>query len=108
MNKILFALSLGLGGALLAATAAPAQSSTQSRNCAQHSTVVERLAAAYGESRQSIGIGANNMVVEVFASVSTGSWTITATAAGGLTCLVASGQAYELLVEPLPNTDPGT
>lgn len=108
MNNILFALSLGLGGALLAATAAPAQSSSQSRTCAQHSIVVDRLAAAYGESRQSIGIGANNIVVEVFASAITGSWTITMTAAGGLTCLVASGQAYERLTEPLPNTDPGT
>jgi hypothetical protein len=105
MKHSLVALSLGLGGAVLLATDAPAQST--GRNCADHPTVVARLASAYGESRQSIGIGANNVVIEMFASKETGSWTITATVAGGSTCLVASGQAFELLAETLPNTDPG-
>ena len=49
-----------------------------------------------------MGIGANNAIVEVFASDQTGSWTITVTAPGGLTCLVASGQAFEELAEALP------
>lgn len=102
MEKTLFALSLGLGGAILAASAADAQA----RNCAPHPVVIEQLAERYGESRQSIGLGANNTVVEVFAS-ETGSWTITATTAAGLTCLMASGQAFELVAEALPNTDPG-
>lgn len=102
MEQTLFALSLGLGAAILAAGTADAQA----RNCAAHAVVVEQLAARYGESRQSIGLGANNTVVEVFASA-TGSWTITATSAAGMTCLVASGQAFELVTEALPNTDSG-
>ena len=57
--------------------------------------MIERLATAYGESRQSIGLGANNAVIEVFASTETGTWTITVTSPAGMTCLVASGQAYE-------------
>ncbi|MCH2163181.1 MAG: hypothetical protein MK098_00785 [Marinovum sp.] len=72
------------------------------RNCAPRDAVIERLAGKYGETRQSIGLGANNEVIEVFASVETGSWTITTTTAQGLTCLVASGQAYETLASVLP------
>lgn len=71
-------------------------------NCAPRDTVVERLASKYGESRQSMGLGANNAVVEVFASSETGTWTITVTSVHGMTCLVASGQAFEALAEVLP------
>jgi len=98
----LSALAFGFGAAI---PALPAQA--QSNNCAPHAMVVERLASGYGESRQSIGIGANNTVVELFASPLSGSWTITVTMPGGPTCLVASGQGYEYLAEALPNTDPG-
>ena len=88
--------------AALLASSANAQSSG---HCADHALIVERLASAYGESRQSIAMSANNAVVEVFASLDTGSWTITITQAGGPTCLVASGQDYQALNEDLPNTD---
>ncbi len=87
---------------LFAATA-----SAQTRNCAEHAMVVDRLASGYGESRQSIGIGSDNTVVEVFASLETGTWTIAITQAGGPTCLVASGGAFQVLTEALPNTDSG-
>lgn len=80
----------------------------QTRNCADHASVVERLGEHYGESRQSIGLGSDNAVVEVFASMDTGSWTITVTRPGGPTCLVAAGQGYQYLNEPLANFDSGT
>ena len=64
--------------------------------------VVDRLAEGYGETRQSMGLGANNAVIEVFASAETGTWTITVTTPNGLTCLVASGQSFETLAEALP------
>lgn len=71
-------------------------------SCAPRDVVVERLATKYGESRQSIGLGANNAVMEVFASDTSGTWTIIVTTASGLTCLVASGLAFETLAEALP------
>ena len=74
----------------------------QSRNCGPREMVVDRLAEGYGETRQSMGLGSNNSVVEVFASSETGTWTITVTTPNGLTCLVASGQAFEELAEALP------
>lgn len=88
-----------LAASALLAQAAAAQSAA---NCAPRDTVVARLASSYGETRQSIGLGANNAMVEVFASTESGTWTITVTTAAGLTCLVASGQAFETLAEALP------
>ncbi|MFY0680984.1 MAG: hypothetical protein JXR13_10455 [Thalassovita sp.] len=70
--------------------------------CGPRDVVVAALSADYGETRQSIGLGSNNMVLEVFASLASGSWTVTMTTPDGLTCLVASGQAFETLVEALP------
>ncbi len=71
-------------------------------NCAPRDAVIQRLATSYGETRQSMGLGANNAVIEVFASDTSGSWTITVTGTNGITCLVASGQAFEAMAESLP------
>lgn len=99
MGKTIWKVTMGLGLLVLAAERAGAD---EGRNCAPRPMVLERLAGDYGETRQSIGLGANNAVVEVFASSVTGSWTITVTLASGLTCLVAAGEAFEQLAEPLP------
>jgi len=94
-------------GALTAAAALFLATTTDvaaqsSRNCGLRAAVVEKLAEGYGETRQSVGLGSNNSVVEVFASTETGSWTITVTMPGGLTCLVASGQSFETVADALP------
>ena len=100
MNTRLYLLSFGIGAMLLASNHAFAQ--TAAGNCGPRDHVVARLAERYGESRQSIGLGGNNQVVEVFASLETGTWTITVTLPNGMTCLVASGQAFEAVAESLP------
>ena len=96
MKRNFLALSLGIGAMLLATQHAFAQSN---RSCADRAIVIERLADRYGESRQSIGLGENNAVVEVFASLETGTWTITVTVATGMMCIVAAGQSFETLAE---------
>ena len=101
MQDKVLQMTFGLG--LLALAAGSAQA--QGQNCAPRQTVIDRLAEGYGESRQSIGLGAQGQVVEVFASTASGTWTITVTLPNGMTCLVASGQAYETLAEALPNSD---
>lgn len=99
--KIFHLAALTAAAALLLATTTDvAAQGTQ--NCGPRAAVVTKLAEGYGETRQSMGIGANNTVVEVFASAESGSWTITMTSPGGLTCLVASGRAFEELAEVLP------
>ena len=99
--KILHLGALTAAAALYIVTTTDA-AAQNARNCAPREAVVDRLAEGYGETRQSMGLGANNAVVEVFASDETGTWTITVTTPNGLTCLVASGQSFEALAEALP------
>lgn len=68
----------------------PAQAAT----CADHGVIVQRLAAIYGETRQSAARDPAGTMVEVFAAKDTGSWTITVTGQDARTCLVAAGQAF--------------
>jgi len=98
---------IACGFAVTALALAAQQATAQTRTCAPHQVIVERLAERWGETRQSIGLGADNSVVEVFASLDTGTWTITVTRPGGPTCLVASGESFQHLAEALPNLDQG-
>lgn len=91
---VLFTLAL--------AAMAPAAHAQDSSHCAPRAMVIERLAVTYGETRRAMGLAANNTVIETFASDDSGSWTITATFANGLTCLIASGQDYEALADHAP------
>lgn len=99
MTKHLITMTMGLGLMVLATQQVAAQ---QNRNCAPRQVVLDRLTNAYGESRQSIGLGAQGTVIETFASSDSGSWTITVTMPNGMTCLIASGQSFETLAEALP------
>ncbi|MCB2137734.1 MAG: hypothetical protein KDE08_17590 [Rhodobacteraceae bacterium] len=104
MKQQIFALSLGFAGLILATHHAFAQTPAQ---CGPRDRVVAHLTETYGETRHGIGLAANNVVMEVFASDETGSWTITVTSGNGLTCLVASGQNYETMAEELPAAGKG-
>ena len=92
--------------ATVLATAGPAAAQQTARNCAPRAVVVERLAEGYDEVRRAAGLAANRQLVEVFASA-LGSWTITVTNPAGLTCLIASGLAFEGFdaAPPAPGTD---
>lgn len=90
---------------MMLAVSLPGAVSAQGRSCAPRVVVVERLEQKYGETRQAIGIGQQGMVMETFASDETGSWTITVTMPTGMTCLMASGQAYESVAEDRSSPD---
>ncbi|MDJ0995357.1 MAG: hypothetical protein QNI90_17400 [Dinoroseobacter sp.] len=90
-----------LTGALLSTTAA-----AQMQPCADREKVVQRLNNTYGETVRSMGLGANNGMMEVYASEETGSWSITMTMPDGQTCLIASGQAFEG-ISGAPKVAPG-
>ena len=98
MKEALFALSLGFG-ALILVTQAQAETPPQ---CGPRAAVLAQLAERFGETRRSVGLAANNMVMEVFASDISQSWTITVTTPQGQTCLVASGQSFEAIAGELP------
>ncbi|WP_166417038.1 hypothetical protein [Cochlodiniinecator piscidefendens] len=99
MKKQILMLTFAVGAIFIATQQAFAQ---DPRNCAPRNVILERLADNYGETRQSIGLGRNNAVIEVFASTETGTWTITVTLPNGMTCMIAAGQAFETLAEVLP------
>lgn len=86
---------------IAAALGAPLAAQAQGQNCGDRDRVVERLTATYGESRQSIGMAPQGRLVEVFASLETGTWTIMVTMPNGITCLIASGQSFEAVDEPV-------
>ena len=73
--------------------------------CAPRQTVIDALEGQFSETRTGAGLAANGALVEVFTSAS-GSWTITATHADQVTCLVASGQSWEIHTAP-PLGEPG-
>lgn len=97
MHRKMFMASLAFGAMLLTAY----EASAQTRNCAPHDAVVERLADRYNESRQVLAMNGSNLVMEVFASEESGTWTITLTQSSGLTCIVAAGENYQYVAETL-------
>jgi hypothetical protein len=99
MTRHAYAALLTIGAVVSGATSGHAQSE---RSCASHDFIVDRLATGYGETRQSIGLGSDNRIVELFASTQTGTWTLIITHPDGQTCLVAAGEAFEKVAETLP------
>ena len=99
MMQKLFALSLGLAGWILATNHAFGQQAAQ---CGQRDALLAQLSQDYGETRKGLGLAANHALVEIFASGKTGTWTILVTLPGGTSCLLASGEDYEVVTEPEP------
>lgn len=67
--------------------------------CGKRADIVERLSTGYEEQQSSAGIAANGNLVEVFASKK-GNWTIIFTKPGGVTCLMAVGENWQVIKEP--------
>ena len=63
------------------------------------------LADRYGETRRALGLAGEAAVMELYASDTTGTWTITMTLPDGRMCLMASGDDYEAVTEKRPAGD---
>jgi len=88
---------LALAFALFASPAA-------SQNCAPPETAAANLWDRYGEAVQSRGLASTGHLVEIWVS-ETGSWSITLTAPGGMTCMVAAGEGYHTMPMTAPGDD---
>lgn len=76
------------------------------QTCVPHEVVVERLAEGYGEHSQYVALDNSGNVVETFANLETGSWTLVVTQPGGPTCLIASGNYFQYVNEEvIPGVD---
>jgi D-aminopeptidase len=97
MTNMMFGLSFGFAALILAT-----QHAFAGANCADRSVVLNELASKYNESRRAMGMVGNAVMMEMFASGDTGTWTLIVTTPDGTSCLVASGTGYEALAENLP------
>lgn len=86
MRAILAALSF------LLATCAPA--AAQDIQCAPREPLGAKLATQYDEHARAIGLTSNGMLMELFASLEDGSWTMLLTRPNGMACIIASGTDF--------------
>jgi hypothetical protein len=94
-------LTLGLGLASLLASFAMAHAADQ---CGPHEKIIEVLAGRFQENRQALGLAGQSTVVELFVS-NEGTWTLTTTTTAGLTCVVASGEAWQTMPKQVAGLD---
>ncbi len=71
-----------------------ASTATAQTMCSKRSKFIDSLAEGYAESPVAMGLVSNGSVLEVLASEN-GTWTIIVTMPNGLSCVVASGEAWE-------------
>lgn len=64
--------------------------------CAPRQVVIEAMQQKYKEQRVAIAISETGLMVEIYAAEN-GSWTAIQTNGQGLSCVVSSGQAFELI-----------
>ncbi len=65
-------------------------------NCAPREAIVERLAAVYAESLTARGLQTGELLLEVWASAETGTFTVLMTSTNGVSCVVAAGTDFFL------------
>ena len=85
-------ITLMTGIALLAASAAAAQSV-----CGTREDLLKQLAAEYQEAPVGVGLASNGSVVELLTSTG-GTWTLMVTRPDGPTCLIGTGEAWQPVV----------
>ncbi|MEE9590831.1 MAG: hypothetical protein V3V97_22765 [Hyphomicrobiaceae bacterium] len=99
IQSFLKSLGAGLAAAALAygvqlTTAKAAEGPT----CAPRTAVVTGLTQKFSEKRQAAGLVSNKAVMELYVSEK-GSWTILMTTTNGVTCIVASGDTWNMSMD---------
>ena len=79
--------------ALVTTAAIPAQAQqAQAPACVKRVDLIKHLSAKYHEAPAAVGLADNGSLLEVFASKSGETWTVTVTMPNGVSCMVATGQ----------------
>lgn len=92
-HRILHVLKLSALAITFAGVAVP--SAQAQMVCGTRDNIIAQLEKKYGETRRSVGVQQGRGVIEVYASVETGSWTILVTDTRGKSCLMAAGEAFQ-------------
>jgi hypothetical protein len=85
MTRLAFALTI------LAAPAA-----AQPIACAPHSAMTAYLSQSEGQSQQAVALERSGNLIETWADLETGRWTLVMVAPDGAACIVALGPLFEL------------
>lgn len=73
--------------------------------CANRDVLLESLADEFKEHPKAVGVTANGNVVEVLTAQDGRTWTILLTQPDGTSCVVASGEDWELLPQVAQGPD---
>ncbi|MCU9848049.1 hypothetical protein OEZ60_08525 [Defluviimonas sp. WL0024] len=92
MFKRIFTSAMILGAA---AMAPPALAQSQ-LSCADRDEMTETLSRKYSESLTGAGLQSSKRLVELWSSAETGTFSIIITRPNGMSCLVASGEYWQL------------
>jgi hypothetical protein len=87
--------SLVAAAALMMASVASAQAQAQAPACVKRTDLIKHLSAKYHEAPAAVGLADNGSLLEVFASKSGETWTVTVTMPNGISCMVATGQDWQ-------------
>ena len=95
-------MTAGLVAAVVLATPALAAGSTQAQRqprCIDRQVIEEVLKQRFAEKQAGIGLAEDGRLLEVFSSPDGRTWTLIATSAAGLSCVITSGRTW---VQPAP------
>ncbi len=95
-QKIMLAFTIGFVAIMLTLKTVHANPA----NCAKRGELLTKLNERFGESPQTTGLTPNGHLIETYAHPSTGTWTIILTLPNGISCMLASGKAYEHINAP--------
>ena len=80
--------------ALMVGSVATGSPASAQNACAPRDQLVTKLEESYGESRMGAGLRGSASVFEIWASSSSGTWTILVTNTEGISCIMASGESW--------------
>ena len=64
--------------------------------CGERAVIIDQLKTKYQETRQAVGLIANNGAAELYVSEK-GTWTMLVTLGSGKSCIIAAGQDWNAL-----------
>jgi hypothetical protein len=68
---------------------------SQAPACVKRADLISHLMDKYHEAPAAVGLADNGSLLEVFASKSGETWTVTVTMPNGISCMVATGQNWQ-------------
>ncbi len=98
--RIFGAAALALG--LLLGIASETRAQTV---CLPHIEVVKQLGGQHSEAPVALGLADNGNVLEVFSTGNGSTWTVVMTMPSGVTCMMATGEAWESLAKTAPRLE---